>query len=379
MKYLTIILFAITFTACQNEKSANTIKRPILIDAEGFNISYKGRPVELITLQNANGLVAQITNYGGRVVSLWTPDKSGVFQDIVLGCETFDGYLDESGIYFGALIGRYGNRIKNGSFKIDDKEYILAKNNGENHLHGGVNGFNNVVWSATQLDEQSVELTYFSPNGEEGYPGNLDVKVIYTLTDEDELKIEYEAISDQSTPINLTHHSFFNLKGQGNGLINDHVLMINADRYTPVDGGLIPTGELATVEGTPFDFRTPTIIGERLEDENEQLTLGKGYDHNWVITESEDVLKTVAKVVEPQSGRTMEVISNEPGLQFYGGNFLAGNAKGKNGHTYEYRSAFCLETQHFPNSPNQTNFPNTVLEAGEEYRSICIYKFGVEE
>jgi aldose 1-epimerase len=246
-------------------------------------------------------------------------------------------------------------------------------------LHGGTKGFNDVVWEASQPNGQTLVLQYTSPHMEEGYPGNLDVKVKYQLTNENELKIEYWAATDRSTPVNLTHHSFFNLKGDGNGTINDHILQINADFYTPVDEGLIPTGEIAPVEATPMDFRAPTAIGERVDDDFEQLKYGLGYDHNWVLVPAETGLNFAARVVEPASGRTMEVYTNEPGLQFYGGNFLDGTDTGKYGRPYDFRTSFCLETQHFPDSPNQPDFPSTILEPGEEYYSVCVYKFGVEE
>ncbi|MCK3683687.1 aldose epimerase family protein [Maribellus sp. YY47] len=353
-------------------------KQPVLIDKANFEVEHDGKPIDLYTLKNNQGMVAQITNFGGKVVSLWTPDKQGNFGDIVLGFNTIDEYLKTSEKYFGSLIGRYGNRIANGQFTINDTVYTLAKNNGENALHGGIVGYNNVVWDVEQPDDQTLVLTYHSPDGEEGYPGNLDVKVQYKLTDANEIKIEYWATTDKATPVNLTHHSFFNLKGAGQGDVNEHVVQINADNYTPVDAGLIPTGEIAPVEGTPMDFRTPIAIGARLGDDFEQLKLGNGYDHNWVLNQAADGLTFAAKVVEPQTGRTMEVYTNEPGMQFYGGNFLDGKAVGKEGVPYVFRGAFCMETQHFPDSPNKPEFPSTILEPGSKYYSICVYKFGVE-
>lgn len=370
-----VIFFAlIALFACTQSP-----KQPALIDTETFTGRADGKKVELFTLQNKNGVVAQITNFGGRVVSLWVPDKKGNFEDIVTGYQTFAGYLNSKEIYYGALIGRYGNRIAKGQFTLNDTVYSLVQNNDENHLHGGTKGFNDVVWDASQTDGQTLVLTYTSPHMEEGYPGNLDVKVQYKLTDENEVKIEYWATTDQPTPVNLTHHSFFNLKGDGNGTINDHILQINADFYTPVDEGLIPTGEITPVEGTPMDFRAPTAIGERVDADFDQLKHGLGYDHNWVLLPNEDGLNFAARVLEPSSGRTLEVYTNEPGLQFYGGNFLDGSDTGKYGKPYDFRTSFCLETQHFPDSPNQPGFPSTILEPGEEYYSICVYKFGVEE
>lgn len=351
----------------------------VLVDEAAFKTEHDGKNMELFTLKNASGVVAQITNYGGKVVNLWTPDKNGDFGDIVTGYITSAEYLKTSEIYYGTLIGRYGNRIAKGQFILNDSVYTLARNNMPNHLHGGVKGFNKVVWDAKKVDDQTLELTYLSVDGEEGYPGNLNVKVVYTLTNDNELKIEYWATTDKTTHVNLTHHSFFNLKGAGNGDINDHVLTINADGFTPVDSTLIPTGEIAPVEGTPFDFRTPTAIGARIADDNQQLKYGGGYDHNWVVNKAETGLNYAAKVVEPASGRTMEVLTNEPGIQFYGGNFMTGRDTGKGGKVYAYRGAFCLETQHFPDSPNKPEFPSTILNPGEEYYSVCVYKFGVEK
>jgi aldose 1-epimerase len=374
MKNTFIILAIITIFSCSQKP-----KQPELIEAGSFGGLVDGKQVELFTLKNSNGVVTQITNFGGRVVNLWVPDKDGNFEDIVTGYETLEGYLNSSEIYFGALIGRYGNRIAKGQFILNDTVYSLVQNNDENHLHGGTKGFNDVVWDAEQPDSQTLVLSYTSPHMEEGYPGNLDVKVQYYLTDENELKIEYWATTDRPSPVNLTHHSFFNLKGDGSGTINNHILQINADFYTPVDEGLIPTGEIAPVEGTPMDFRTPTAIGDRVDDDFEQLKYGLGYDHNWVFFPSENELTFAARVVEPVSGRTLEVYTNEPGLQFYGGNFLDGSDTGKNDKVYEHRTSFCLETQHFPDSPNQPDFPSTILNPGEEYYSVCVYKFGVEE
>jgi aldose 1-epimerase len=349
-----------------------------LIDAATFGGELHGKRVELFTLKNANGLVTQITNYGGRVVNLFIPGKDGSFEDIVLGYSDLQGYLNSNEIYYGTLIGRYGNRIARGQFILNDSVYTLATNNGPNHLHGGVNGFNNVVWDAVQQDDRTLLLSYLSADGEEGYPGNLQVNVTYELTDTNELKIQYWATTDKPTHVNLTHHSFFNLKGAGNGDINDHLLQLNAGFYTPVDDGLIPTGEIVPVEGTPFDFRNLTVIGDRVNGDHQQLAYGLGYDHNWILTAASEGLTFAAKVLEPVSGRTMEVYTNEPSIQFYGGNFLNGSDTGKYGKVYAYRGALCLETQHYPDSPNQPAFPSTLLNPGEEYYSVCVYKFGVE-
>ena len=333
--------------------------------------------IQLVNLRNSHGLGAVITNYGGRVVSLFVPDKNGHFDDIVLGYDNPEDYLRSNEKYYGALIGRYGNRIGKARFSIGDQTYFLKKNNGENSLHGGGKGFHQVYWSAHQLNEGTLELKYVSTDMEEGFPGNLGVKVVYCLTDENELKIEYFASTDKPTIVNLTHHSFFNLTGDPSKTINHHILQIPAAFYTPVGEGLIPTGEIAPVEGTPFDFRTPTTIGKRVEEDHDQLKLGHGYDHNWVLDGMEESRppRMAAKVTEPESGRVMAVYTNEPGIQFYGGNFLSGKDIGKGGIPYRHRTAFCLETQHFPDSPNKSNFPSVLLNPGEEYYSVCLYHF----
>ncbi len=375
MKKIVYLIFALVMMlSCgENHSKFN------LIPESNFHETISGKQVSLYNLKNKNDLVAQITNLGGRVVSLWTPDRNGQYGDIVLGFDTPSAYLNAGEKYFGTLVGRYGNRIAKGQFTLNGKVYKLATNNGNNHLHGGLKGFNDVVWDAKQIDGQTLELSYFSEDMEEGYPGNLKVKVVYQLTDDDELKIEYWATTDKPTPVNLTHHSFFNLKGAGNGSINEHILQINADNYTPVDEELIPYGKIAPVEGTPMDFRKPTMIGERVNRAFDQLIAGKGYDHNWVLNTGNDNLNFAAKVIEPISGRVIEVYTNEPGLQFYGGNFLDGSIKGKGGKAYHHRSAFCLETQHFPDSPNHDNFPSTILNPGDEYYSVCVYRFSTKK
>ena len=345
-----------------------------LLNKNDFFKNINGKETTIYVLKNRNGLISEITNYGARVVSLWVPDNNGNFDDIVLGFDNIDDYINAKEKYFGATIGRYGNRIKEGKFIINDKEYSLEKNNGLNHLHGGNMGFGDVVWNAKQIDNQTLELNYFSKNMEEGYPGNLNVKIIYHLNNNDELKIEYFAKTDESTHVNLTHHSFFNLLGAGNETINEHLLYINANSFTPVDETLIPTGNIELVANTPFDFSVLTTIGKRINQDNKQLNYGKGYDHNYVLNNSQSEEIIAAKVFEKESGRTLEVYTNEPGMQFYGGNFLSGTI-GKHDKSYKKRAAFCLETQHFPNSPNQDNFPSTLLKPNEEYYSICIYKF----
>ena len=345
-----------------------------LLKKNDFIKNFNGKETNIYVLKNKNGLVSEITNYGARVVSLWTPDSKGKFEDIVLGFDNIDNYINSNEKYFGATIGRYGNRIKDGKFTIEDKEYYLEKNNDSNHLHGGKKGFNDIVWDVEQINQQILELKYISKNMEEGYPGNLDIKVVYNLNDSNELKIEYFAKTDQSTYVNLTHHSFFNLLGAGHETINQHLLYINANSFTPVDETLIPTGDIQLLENTPFNFTEPTIIGERISQDNIQLKFGNGYDHNFVLNNSQSEKIIAAKVLEKESGRILEVYTNEPGMQFYSGNFLI-DTIGKKNKIYKKRSAFCLETQHFPNSPNQDNFPNTLLKPNEEYYSICIYKF----
>lgn len=333
--------------------------------------------MDIYTLTNKNGLRADITNYGGIVIGLYVPDKAGQLADVVLGFEKVDDYR-QAHPYFGALIGRYGNRIANGKFTLNGVEYTLAQNNGPNSLHGGLNGFDKVLWQAALTDTPAgpaLELTYLSRDGEEGYPGNLSVKVVYTLTHQNELQLDYWASTDQDTVINLTHHSYFNLAGAGQGDILKHELTLQADKFTPVDENQIPTGELRAVTGTPFDFTRPTPIGQRITQADEQLKFGLGYDHNWALNNADGSLALAARVSEPGSGRVMEVWTTEPGIQFYSGNFLDGSIIGKGGQAYQQRAGFCLETQHFPDSPNQPNFPSTVLKAGQTYTSTTVYKF----
>lgn len=339
-----------------------------------------GTPVEIVTLTNARGVEVRAITYGGIIVSIRVPDRHGRMGDVVLGYDTLDGYVTKNP-YFGCITGRYANRIARARFTLDGRTYQLAANDGPNHLHGGVRGFDKVVWRAESVDapgRAGVVFSRTSPDGEEGYPGALDVRVAYTLTDEDVLRVEYEATTDRPTVVNLTQHSYFNLAGEGSGDALGHVLTIDADRYTPVDATLIPTGELAPVDGTPFDFRTPAPIGARIAADHEQIRRGRGYDHNFVLRRAGEGLVRAARVVEPTTGRTLEVWTTEPGLQFYSGNFLDGSIRGKGGHVYGHRAGFCLETQHFPDSPNQPHFPPTVLRPGERYRSTTEFRFGVE-
>ncbi len=366
-----ILVFAISCT-CEKKQDIQ------LMDNQNFSKTIDGKEVSLFTLKNKNGLVSQITNFGGRVVSLWVPDKNGTFADVSIGYNNIDSYINNTETFYGALIGRYGNRICKGQFVIEEDTFHIDINDGENSLHGGKKGFHVRVWDAKPVSENKLELTYTSADGEEGYPGKVDIKVVYELTEANELKIEYFATTDKPTHINLTNHTYFNLAGEASGTINDHLLMINADAYTPVDAGLIPTGELAPVEGTPFDFRTPTTIGARVNEENEQLKKGGGYDHNWVLNKDSVEVSLAATLKDPVSGRTMDVLTSEPGIQFYGGNFVNGKFDGKYGKKLNFRESLCLETQHFPDTPNQENFPTTLVNPGEEYHSICIYKFKAE-
>ncbi|EMI20863.1 aldose 1-epimerase [Rhodopirellula maiorica SM1] len=340
--------------------------------------------IKLYTLKNEAGMTVKITNYGAIITSIIVPDRDGKMGDVVLGYNRVEDYINAvDKPYFGAIVGRYGNRIAKGKFTIDGETYTLATNNGENHLHGGVIGFDKVVWDAKPLEGDGwsgLELTYTAKDMEEGYPGNLNLKVTYKLTKTNELVVDYFATTDKKTPVNVTQHTYFNLAGEGNGTILDHELMINAKQFTPVDEGLIPTGELRDVAGTPLDFRSPKPIGRDVDKDNEQLKFGLGYDHNFVLDKSdnENAMTLAARVKDPKSGRVLEVHTTEPGIQFYGGNFLDGRLRGKSGKPYVHRGGFCLETQHFPDSPNQPNFPSTILDPDEEYRTTTTFKFSAE-
>lgn len=346
-----------------------------------------GQAVHMYTLTNKNGMEAKIMDYGATLVSLKVPDRNGALDDIVLGFDTLDGYTQTPPPpYFGATIGRYANRIGGAKFTLEGKMYTLDKNDGMNSLHGGNHGFDKVTWTSKALttpDGPSVQLSYISPNGEGGYPGQMTVNVQYTLTDKNELRIHYNAAADQDTVVNLTNHSYFNLSGAGSGEILDHVLTLNASRFTPVDAGLIPTGELRKVDGTPFDFRQPHPIGERINADDEQLKLGKGYDHNWILDRSgagsTKDLQPAARVLDPNSGRVLEVLTDQPAIQFYTGNFLDGTYKGKGGKAYQRRGALCLETQHYPDSPNHYDFPSTVLRVGQTFDSNTVFRFSTDK
>jgi aldose 1-epimerase len=337
-----------------------------------------GQAVQLYTLRNATGAEATITNYGGIVVTLLVPDRHGQPVDVVLGYDKLEGYLKTTP-YFGALIGRYGNRIGGGKFTLEGKTYTLAKNDKANTLHGGLKGFDKVVWQARAVESKlgaALELTYLSKDGEEGYPGNLTVKTVYTLTNDNALRVDFTASTDQTTVLNLTHHSYFNLGGSGD--ILDHRVTINADRFTPVDSGLIPTGELKPVAGTPFDFRTATAIGARINADDAQLKAGGGYDHNWIVNQKQaGELGLQARVESPRTGIVLEVSSTEPAVQFYSGNFLDGTITGKKGQVYAHRTGFCFEPQHYPDSPNQPAFPSTVLRPGQTYTNTIVYRLSV--
>ena len=364
--------------AAAGSKHQQSSSVPIQID--DFGITRDGHAIHLYTLRNTNGARIAITNYGGIVVSITVPDRNGKFDDVVLGFDNGEGYLQDQP-YFGALIGRFANRIANARFTLNGVKYKLAANNNGNSLHGGVKGFDKVVWLANDsstANNPALQLSYLSEDGEDGYPGNLAVTVCYTLTCENELRIDYAATTDQPTVLNLTNHSYFNLAGAGNGDILSHQVEINAEKFTPINGNLIPTGEYVEVGGTPFDFRKSTAIGERINTDHEQLKLAGGYDHNFVLNSDGDALKRAARVTEPRSGRTLDVITSQAGMQLYTGNFLKGNLLGKNGKIYGRRSALCLETQHFPDSPNQPNFPSTVLNPGQRFESTTIYKFSTD-
>lgn len=364
-------IFAVLFLmSCVAFAAAQTVTK------QSYGQTSTGESVNLYTLRNSKGVEAKITNYGGILVSLKVPDRNGKFDDVVLGFNDLESYLTKNDPYMGALIGRYGNRIAKGRFTLDGVEYKLAVNNGENHLHGGIKGFDKVVWTGREMKTTAgpaVLLTYLSKDGEEGYPGNLSVRVVYTLTNNNELKIDYSATADKDTVTNLTHHSYFNLAGEGNGDILNTSVRINADRFVPTDAGSIPTGELKSVAGTPFDFLKPMSIGARINQDDEQLKFGNGYDHTWVINGRG--MRLAAEAYEVTSGRVMQVWTTEPGVQFYTGNFLNGTLTGKSGKIYARRTGFCFETQHYPDSPNQPSFPTTTLKKGATYKSTTIYKF----
>ena len=374
---LKLILISILFFQCSTNKNfMNQLK----IEKKEFGTTEDNVTVYQFVLSNKNGMEISVINYGGIITSLKAKDRNGKYQDIVLGFNSLPPYEDENP-YFGALIGRYGNRIANGNFKLDGQSYKLDINNPPNHLHGGLKGFHKVVWKPKEIlndSDVSLELTYLSKHMEEGYPGNLDVKVTYTLNNKDELSVFYEAETDKKTIINLTQHSYFNLSGNFSNDILDHEIRINADAFLPVDETLIPTGEIRSVLGSPFDFRKSKLIGQDIDTNNKQIEFGKGYDHCWVINNQNNGLRSVATAYHSESGRVLDVYSDLPGLQFYSGNFLDGTLKSKKVGYYELRSGFCLETQYYPDSPNQENFPSVILKPGEVYKSNTVFKFSVK-
>jgi len=374
---LNLIIIAVAFVAFAcTEKSI----KPSITSSE-FGIMPNGQKSLIYTLVNQQGLKAKITDYGAKLVSLEVPDKKGELADVILGYETLDQYL-KGDQYFGATVGRYANRIAKGKFTLEGKEYQLALNNGVNHLHGGPKGYQSLIWKSEIIDQNgypALKFTYHSPDGEENYPGNLDIEVVYTWKNDNSLSIDYKATTDQTTIVNLTHHSLFNLKGAGNGDILGHILTINANAFTPVDSTLIPIGEIRPVANTPMDFTTPHPVGERISSDYEQIVKGRGYDHNWVLNKNQKGLTLAAELYEPESGRVMKVLTTEPGIQFYSGNFLDGSQIGKGNLPYKFRVGLALETQHFPDSPNHANFPSVVLKKGEFYTQTTVYSFSIKK
>lgn len=370
-----ISIVSLIFFSCSNKQD-----KPSFVEKSLFGKLTDGREVYQYTLTNKAGVKVKIINYGATVTSIIVPDKNGKFEDVVLGYDSLDGYVKDNS-FIGVIVGRYGNRIGKGKFKLDKKTYQLTINDGNNHLHGGKVGFHKILWDAKVVNdtsEPSIALTYTSPDGTEGYPGTVTVTVTYTLTNNNELRIDYKGTTDKPTILNPTHHSYFNLSGDFTQTILDHLLTIESDSITPVDKELITTGKFQSVTNTPFDFRNPTAIGKRINDKNEQLTFGKGYDHNWVLKNYDKNVRQVAELYEPKSGRVMIVLTDQPGLQFYSGNFLDGTIKGKSGISYQHRTGLCLEAQCYPDSPNKPNFPSVVLRPGEEYNQTTIYRFSIK-
>ncbi len=388
-KTLSVGLLCAAIISCNNNSTTtadepskdstittNNAANTMIPDKKNFETTIDDKPTDLYVLKNHNGMEAAITNYGGRLVSLLVPDKTGKMTDVVVGFKSIDDYVNSTEPYFGATIGRYGNRIAKGKFSLDGKQYTLFTNNGANTLHGGKKGYQSVVWDANKLNDSTLELTYLSKDMEEGFPGNLDVKVTYSLTADNGFKCEYEASTDKKTVVNLTNHAFFNLNGEGSGTILNHVVQIYAQKYTPVDSGLIPTGQLVRVEGTPLNFSAAHTIGKWIDADNEQLKNGKGYDHNYVLNGTKvNGLNHAATVTGDKSGIVMDVYTEEPGLQFYSGNFMQSKNTFKGGTKDDFRTAFAMETQHYPDSPNQPSFPSTVLKRGDVYKTYSMYDF----
>ncbi len=375
-KLLFFAACCLAMSACMRKTAQESV---VLFDADAFETVIDGKQTSLYTLK-AGDLTMQVTNFGGRVVSLWAPDKDGCHQDVVLGYNNIDTYINNPGERFlGAVVGPYANRIANGTYTIGEETYTFPQNNNGQTLHGGLKGFDLVVWDVEDVTDSTLVLSYLHADGQEGMPGNLKIVMTYALTSENEFKVDYMAETDKATHVNISHHSFFNLKGEGNGTINDHILYINASKTTPVNAVLIPSGEIADVTGTPFDFRTAKAIGQDLEVENEQLKNGGGYDHNWILDrQTPDRMELAASVYEPASGRFMEVFTDQPALQFYGGNFFDGTTEGKYGKALRYRESIALETQKYPDTPNHDNFPSTLLNPGETYTHSCVYRFSVK-
>jgi len=381
MKKVFYLFAILAFVSCAKENKKPEVSQSFsLLEKSSFEKTIDGKQISLYTLNSGKGLVVQVTNFGLRVVSIWTPDKNGNYDDVAIGYENIDRYINNTGERFlGPVVGRYANRIAKGKFTLDGVEYQLPINNNGQTLHGGLLGIDMVVWDVVDATDTAIVFTYTVPDGQDGFPGNLKIDVTYSVTPDNEFKIAYEAVTDKPTVVNLSNHAFFNLKGEGKGTILDNVLMINASKTTPVDDVLIPTGEIISVNGTPFDFRTPTVIGERIEQDDPQLKNGMGYDHNWVIDRnSSNGVELIASLYEPTSGRFMEVYTDQPGLQFYSGNFFDGETNGKYGTPIKFREAVALETQKFPDSPNHPHFPSTRLNPGETYTQTCIYKFSVK-
>ena len=375
-KLIMMVASAAMFFSCASKQAEQDV---ILFDAEDFQTVVDGKETSLYTLK-AGDLVMQVTNFGGRVVSLWVPDKNGKYEDVVLGYNNIDSYINNKGERFlGAVVGPYANRIADGTYTIGEETYSFPKNNNGQTLHGGLKGLDMVVWDVESVNDSTLVLSYLHADGQEGMPGNLKIYMTYALNADNEFKVDYTAQTDKTTHVNISHHSFFNLKGEGNGTINDHVLYINASNTTPVNKVLIPSGEIADVTGTPFDFRQPKAIGTDLGVENEQLANGGGYDHNWVLDrKTDDYMELAASVYEPASGRFMEVYTDQPALQFYGGNFFDGTTEGKYGRALKFRESIALETQKYPDTPNHENFPSTLLNPGETYTHVCVYRFDVK-
>lgn len=372
---ILIILLSLLIVSCQNNKKVEK-----MIEKSLYGKLPDGKEVYQFTLKNNSGMEVKIINYGAIVRSIIVPDRNGKFEDVTLGYDSLSGYMNDNS-YQGAIVGRYGNRIGKGKFKLDDKEFQLTINDGENHLHGGKLGFHKVLWDAkvvADTGEPALQLTYISPDGEEGYPGNVTISVTYTLTNNNELRIDYKGTTDKPTILNPTHHSYFNLSGNPLNTILDQQLTIEADTFTPVDKGLITTGEKRSVDKTPMDFRTPFAIGARINDKYEQLTFGKGYDHNWVLKNYDGKVNKAVELYESVSGRLMTIYTDQPGMQFYSGNFLDGSIKGKSGINYQYRTGLCLEAQCFPDSPNKPEFPSVTLRPGQEYKQTTIYQFSTK-